>query len=139
MFNSGLSSVFKCSMEMVLMKKINIQCRQVLPCLLLIGAAVLANNVLAENILSKNGESIYKQICIACHGADGTGVFPGIPDLTDKVGRLAKTDKELITNMKNGYQSPGSSMAMPAKGGNSALTDDDLSRVLKYLRDAFGA
>ena len=86
-----------------------------------------------------SGKEIYQQTCIACHGADGKGTFAGVPDLTRKDGRLAKPDDELLQNIVNGYQSPGSPMAMPAKGGNANLTENDLRTVLEYLRDAFGS
>ncbi len=86
---------------------------------------------------SLTGKEIYTQTCIACHGADGTGVVPGAPNLTDKSGRLSKTDEHLMNSLTNGMQSEGSPMAMPAKGGNSALTQGDLKNVLEYLRKTF--
>jgi len=85
------------------------------------------------------GEDVYAQTCIACHGGDGKGVVPGAPDFTDKSGRLSKSDTELIHSLMNGMQTLGSPMAMPARGGNSALTDGDLKNVLQYLRKAFGS
>ena len=83
------------------------------------------------------GEGVYAQTCIACHGGDGKGVIPGAPDFTDKSGRLSKADDALMNSLTNGFQSPGSPMAMPAKGGNSALTQGDLKNVLEYLRKTF--
>ncbi len=83
------------------------------------------------------GQGIYSQTCIACHGSDGRGIVPGTPDFTDKNGRLSKSDDELMNSLVNGFQSPGSPMAMPAKGGNSALTQGDLKNVLNYLRKTF--
>jgi len=85
------------------------------------------------------GKDIYTQTCIACHGGNGTGVLPGTPNFTDKTGRLAKSDAQLMDSLMNGVQSPGSPMAMPAKGGNDALTKGDLKNVLQYLRDTFGS
>ena len=83
------------------------------------------------------GKDIYTQTCIACHGGDGKGTVPGVPNFTDKHGRLSKTDDELMNSLMNGLQSPGSPMAMPAKGGNSALATGDLKNVLEYLRNTF--
>jgi len=83
------------------------------------------------------GKDIYTQTCIACHGGDGKGTVPGVPNFTDKHGRLSKTDDELMNSLMNGLQSPGSPMAMPAKGGNSALAAGDLKNVLEYLRNTF--
>ena len=85
------------------------------------------------------GKQIYSQTCVACHGANGKGMIPGVANLTDKDGSLSKTDAELITNITEGFQSPGSFMAMPPKGGNPGLTEDDIQAVLAYLRTSFGS
>ncbi len=85
------------------------------------------------------GKDIFTQTCIACHGADGKGVLPGTPDFTDPKGRLSKSDDQLMHSLLNGFQSPGSPMAMPPKGGNSSLTSSDLKNVIQYLRDTFGS
>ncbi len=89
-------------------------------------------------VAGRSGEAIYKETCIACHGADGKGAFPGVPDFTRADGRLAKSDAELLRNVSNGIQSPGSPMAMPPKGGNLELTDADVKSVIRYLRQQFG-
>jgi len=84
------------------------------------------------------GEQVYRSTCIACHGANGKGVLPGTPDFTDPGGRLAKSDEMLQKHITEGFQSPGSPMAMPAKGGNPSLTPSEISEVLAYLRKHFG-
>lgn len=89
------------------------------------------------NAYAQGGESVYQQTCIACHGEEGKGVMPGVPDFTAKNSRLTRSDEVLLKNMRDGVQSKGSPMAMPAKGGNSNLTDDDLKNVLKYMRSKF--
>ncbi len=86
-----------------------------------------------------SGRQIFEQTCAACHGANGKGAFPGVPDFTRKDGRLSKPDDVLLEHIANGFQSPGSPMAMPPRGGNTNLTDGDLQNVLKYLREAFGS
>ncbi|NOX95392.1 MAG: cytochrome c [Alphaproteobacteria bacterium] len=83
------------------------------------------------------GAAVYSQTCIACHGADGKGTIPGIPDLTSAKGRLTKIDDIVLTNMIKGFQSEGSLMAMPPKGGNPDLTDQDMADVLAYLRQEY--
>ncbi len=84
------------------------------------------------------GKKVYDSTCVACHGKDGQGTLPGVPSLRKKGGALSKSDDELVRNVIQGYKSPGSTLAMPPKGGNSALTEADVRAVLKYLRDAFG-
>lgn len=84
------------------------------------------------------GGRIYATTCVACHGPNGTGALPGAPDFTAANGRLAKSDDVLLRNMTNGFQSPGSPMPMPARGGNPDLTDQDMANVLAYIRTTFG-
>lgn len=84
------------------------------------------------------GGQVYAATCVVCHGPNGTGAIPGVPNFTIANGRLAKSDAALLRNMTNGFQSPGSPMAMPAKGGNASLSDQDMKNVLAYMRKAFG-
>ncbi len=84
------------------------------------------------------GEKVFSQTCIACHGANGKGTIPGVKDFNAADGPLSKSDEELITNITYGFQSPGSPLAMPVKGGNPSLTEADIQAVLAYLRKAFG-
>lgn len=84
------------------------------------------------------GQAIYSQTCIACHGANGKGAIPGVADLTANDGALSKSDDDLIKSISEGVQSPGSPLAMPAKGGNPTLTEADIKAVLVYLRAQFG-
>lgn len=86
---------------------------------------------------TRSGEEIYGQTCVACHGADGKGVLSGVPNLRSADGPLGKSNEILQQNILLGYQTPGSPMAMPPKGGNAALTGADITAVLRYLREAF--
>ena len=84
------------------------------------------------------GKAIYERACIACHGAEGEGALPGVPPLTGADGALQRADHVLMERMINGFQSPGSPMAMPPKGGDPGLTEEDLRAVLEYMRTQFG-
>jgi len=86
---------------------------------------------------SISGKQIYESNCLACHGANGKGNIPGVPDFNAKNGRLSKSDSELLSNIITGIQSPGSSMPMPPRGGNNQLSDADLNAALKYIKAAF--
>lgn len=86
---------------------------------------------------STSGKQVYESNCLACHGANGKGSIPGVPDFTDRNGRLLKGDSELLSNIINGIQSPGSSLPMPPRGGNSQLSDADLNAALIYIKTSF--
>lgn len=83
------------------------------------------------------GAAVFNGTCIACHGSDGSGSFPGVPDLTGNKGLLSQDDTVLLKRMTEGFQSPGAPMAMPPRGGNPGLTDSDLKAVLKFMRKEF--
>lgn len=84
------------------------------------------------------GREVYNSTCIACHAATGVGLVAGVPSFTKADGRLAQSDDVLLRNIINGYQSPGSPMAMPPRGGDPDLTDQDLRNALSFIRTQFG-
>lgn len=88
-----------------------------------------------ESEAGMSGKQVYSQTCLACHGADGTGALPGVPNLRKRLG--SKSDDVLLKHIKEGFQSPGSTMAMPARGGNPDLSDTELKRALSYVRSQF--
>jgi len=83
------------------------------------------------------GKAVYDQTCAACHGADGEGSMPGVPDLTASSSVLRKPESELIHNTVMGVRSPGSQMGMPPKGGNPALTKEEITSAIRYMRATF--
>ncbi|MFA5371333.1 MAG: cytochrome c [Sideroxydans sp.] len=108
-------------------------------CFLSFGVAIVwlaSHSVLAADDFSR-GQTVYAETCIACHAADGAGSFPGVPDLTGKTGLLSQDDAVLLRRMTDGFQSPGSAMAMPPRGGNPVLSDADMLSALKYMRKEF--
>jgi len=98
-------------------------------------ASVTAGSSIARAQDAENGRVVYEGTCVACHGANGRGAFEGVPNLSS---RLAKSDDELFSNITEGYQSQGSFMAMPARGGNPDLTDQEIHDVIAYIRETFG-
>lgn len=84
------------------------------------------------------GAAMFQRDCVVCHGKDGKGAIPGVRDFNAVDGPLAKPDEELFTNIVNGFQSPGSPLAMPHHGGKEALSDTDIRSILSYLRQEFG-
>ena len=92
----------------------------------------------ADAVDTKSGQAIYSQTCIACHGADGKGVLPGVSDFTAVDGPLSKSDAELATSINDGLATPGAILSMPAKGGNPTLSDEDVRALVAYLRSRYG-
>lgn len=83
------------------------------------------------------GRQVYTQTCIVCHGADGRGAIRGTPDFTRRDGPLVKSDDTLLQHAERGFQTPGSPMAMPPKGGNARLSEQDLKNAIAYMRREF--
>jgi len=104
----------------------------------LLPASVLAFDYPAPGNFAQGAQQ-WADNCARCHSADGKGAFPGVPDFTDKDGRLSKPDDELFRHVTGGFQSPGSPMAMPPKGGNASLTEQDIQNVIRYLHENFGS
>ena len=76
------------------------------------------------------GEGIYMNFCAPCHA---TGVA-GAPKLGDKAvwaPRLKQGEKILAERAIKGYQ--GSAGFMPARGGNSALSDREVADAVAYM------
>jgi len=101
---------------------------------------VASGSMQVAAVISKGttAKETYDNTCIACHASDGKGAFPGTPDFTSSDGALSKSDDVLIDHITNGFQSPGSPMAMPPKGGNPNLSETDVINVLGYIRKTFG-
>ncbi len=77
-----------------------------------------------------DGSVIYGNLCTGCH----TAGVAGAPKL-DAAGigaRLAEQGLDmLVTNAITGYT--GSAGVMPAKGGNPALTDDQVKATVEWM------
>jgi cytochrome c5 len=76
------------------------------------------------------GQGVYMNFCASCHA----GGIAGAPRTGDKAAwqeRSAKGSDAVIKNAIDGYQ--GDSGFMPAKGGNSALTDEEVSNAVLYM------
>ncbi len=77
------------------------------------------------------GEKVFNAVCTACHTA---GVL-NAPKLDDKAAwepRIAQGLDGLLNSAKNGKN------AMPAKGGNPALTDEELTNAILYMTNKAG-
>jgi mono/diheme cytochrome c family protein len=83
------------------------------------------------------GAQVFNQTCVACHGDDGKGIMPGMPDFTQAGGVLSLPTKTLEQRITDGYSDGNAPMAMPPKGNNSSLSQADILNVIAYLRSTF--
>ncbi|MCB9156091.1 MAG: cytochrome c [Caldilineaceae bacterium] len=86
------------------------------------------------------GENVYKTTCFACHGPDAKGI-PGLGKslhTTDSEFVRSKTDAELVAYINTGRSVDDplntTGVAMPPKGGNPSLTEQDMYDAVAYLR-----
>lgn len=75
--------------------------------------------------------------CVLCHADDGSGAMPGVVDLTENRNWLAFSNTQLLEHVNKGFKTPGSSMAMPPKGGNPELSDKDILSIIEFMRKEF--
>ena len=85
-----------------------------------------------------NGAKIYATACVACHGPDAKGVTGLGKDLTTSEWMAQQTDEQLIEFIKRGRDASDplntTGIAMPPKGGNPAMTDQEIADIVAYLR-----
>lgn len=104
-------------------------------------AAAGGDQELAEYIAS--GDRIYHSSCVACHGKAGSGVQGNGKALASNEFIKSLDDDGLLAFIKQG-RSPSdpkntTGIQMPPKGGNPAMSDDDILDVIAYLRTLQGA
>ena len=104
-----------------------------------VGQMNLASNTAASNATTQvaatataiiDGKKIYNGICVACHGAGVAGA-PRVGDKGAWAERIDQGATTLYANAINGVQ--GISGVMPAKGGNPALSDDEVKAAVDYM------
>lgn len=79
---------------------------------------------------SSEGKEIYLKNCAGCHDRGVAGA-PSIGDKNAWAPRLARGEKALIMNSIQGYT--GKAGIMPARGGNSSLSDEQVRAATLYL------
>ena len=77
-----------------------------------------------------DGQKVYQASCVACHGAGIAGA-PLVGNTAAWVSRIEAGADSLYSNAINGFQ--GSSGMMPGKGGNAALSDDEVKAAVDYM------
>jgi len=84
------------------------------------------------------GKDLFVGTCSVCHGPTGEGI-PGLgKDLTNSEFIASKSDDQLVDFIKVGRdtEDPSNStgIAMPPKGGNPALSDEELYYIVAFMR-----
>lgn len=76
------------------------------------------------------GEDVFKKTCSLCH-ATGVAGAPKLGDKADWQPRIAQGNAMLYDHALKGFT--GKKGMMPAKGGNAALTDDEVKAAVDYM------
>lgn len=77
-----------------------------------------------------DGQATYEQACFACHGTGAAGA-PRTGDVADWSPRIAQGREILIKHALEGYM--GERGYMPAKGGQTHLSDDAVIAALDHM------
>ena len=84
------------------------------------------------------GQTKYDSTCSACHGVDLQGVENLGKTLIASEYVDAQSDEELATMIKTGrptgHELNTTGIDMPPKGGNPALSEDDIFAIVAYIR-----
>lgn len=89
----------------------------------LLGLLLTSSPLHAANV--SEGQRIYNQHCIGCHGVGGNSAIPDAPSFA-RGDRLMQPDMMLLNSIKTGK------MTMPSFNG--ILRDQQILDVIAYLR-----
>ena len=81
---------------------------------------------------ARSGEEIVKSVCATCHQA-GVANAPKIGDRNAWAPHIKKGLKEMLATAINGKG------AMPPRGGNPSLTDDEIAGAVVFMANQAGA
>lgn len=85
-----------------------------------------------------HGKELFTGTCMACHGEGGIGIEGLGKNMVTSEFIRGLSDAELLAFVKTGrsMSDPANTTGvdMPLKGGNPALTDDDILDIIAYIR-----
>ncbi|HEX5539377.1 MAG TPA: c-type cytochrome [Methylophilaceae bacterium] len=82
--------------------------------------------------VDKSGEAVYTAVCAACHASGMLG-SPKFGDKAAWAPRIAEGYDTLVKHAIEGIR------MMPARGGNSELTDGEVANAVAYMANKAGA
>jgi mono/diheme cytochrome c family protein len=84
------------------------------------------------------GEDVFTATCAGCHGADAEGIDGVGKPLADSdyVADTSSADLVIVVTGGRTVDDPlnTTGIIMPPKGGNPALTDEDIADVVAYIK-----
>lgn len=87
---------------------------------------------------AEKGKQLYATVCITCHGPTGEGIQGLGKSLQGNAFVKSKSDDEVVAMLKEGrtadHPENTTKVAMPPKGGNPGLSDQDLKDIVAFLR-----
>ncbi|HAJ38454.1 MAG TPA: hypothetical protein DCL15_22525 [Chloroflexi bacterium] len=87
---------------------------------------------------ASNGGKIFSTACVACHGPEGKGVQGLGKDLTTSEWVAQQSDEQLVEFIKKGRDASDplntTGVAMPPKGGNPAMSDQEIADIVAFVR-----
>lgn len=102
------------------------------------GDAMMINLDDYDEDLVHRGEASYLAVCASCHGTDGRGVSGLGKGLIESEFVRSMSDDELVDFVIVGRtiwdETNTTGVAMPARGGNPGLTDEDIYAIIAYVR-----
>ena len=90
------------------------------------GLIALATMGLASTAMAADGKAVYEKTCAMCH-ATGVANAPKLGDKTAWAPRVGAGKAAMVAAVTNGKN------AMPAKGGNAALTSDEINAAVDFM------
>lgn len=85
-----------------------------------------------------SGERTFQTVCSACHGFTAMGISGLGPSFIGNEFVNTRSNEELLAFVSVGREvrdpANKSGVAMPARGGNPTLTDNDILNVIAYIR-----
>lgn len=93
-------------------------------------AAEAATQTAAVDPALKKGEDVAKKTCLMCHQTGAAGA-PIVGNKGDWEARVAQGKDTLYKHALEGFT--GDKGAMPARGGSSSLSDDEVKAAVDFM------